>query len=185
MLDDFIGNIKNGFNVANTTRKIVFKNRSLFAYPVASAVISILVAVLIFAAAFGIYVFGHMQSLDVHVVEFMSFVVAVIAYFIVFFIGTYFTIAMLIAFREYGNGKGITMGDALGRASQYRRQILEWSAFYIALHSNSYNNTRCGGHHKGCIIKIRVYRQYNKQLHNRRCEPYFCGGGSILIAGNT
>ncbi|MDE1871601.1 MAG: hypothetical protein KGI06_05185 [Candidatus Micrarchaeota archaeon] len=133
MLDNFISNIKNGFNIANTTRRIVFRDKQLFAYPIASTVISIVVAVLIFAAAFGIYVFGHMQTLDSHVVGFMFFVVAVIAYFIIFFIGTYFTMAMLIAFREFSKGKRITMGQALGMTSQYKKLILEWSAFYIII----------------------------------------------------
>lgn len=132
MFDNFIGSIKNGFRVANATRKIVFKDRQLFMYPIASAVASIAVGILILAAASGIFVFAHLQTFD-SITRFMFFVFAVVAYLLVFFIGTYFTMAMLIAFKEHANGKRITMGEALEKTSQYKMLILEWSGFYVAI----------------------------------------------------
>lgn len=132
MLDNFVSSIKNGFRIANATRKIVFQDKQLFMYPIASALISIIAGILMFAAASGIYVFAHLQSLG-STTRFVFFAFAVIAYLLVFFVGTYFTIAMLIAFKEHTKGKHIKMGEALEATSQYKMLILEWSTFYVVI----------------------------------------------------
>ncbi len=52
-----------------------------------------------------------------------------VIYVLVFFVVIYFTAAMLIAFREYANGKKITVMEALKRTAPYARLLLEWAIF--------------------------------------------------------
>ena len=132
VFENFINGLKNGFKVANATRKLVFKDKSLFMYPILAAVIAIVAAIVIIVAAFGLYVAAHLQVQ--HGAGIAVFIITlIILYIVVFFTSTYLTIAMLIAFREYTSGKSITMGDALGRTRPYMKLILEWAIFYTVI----------------------------------------------------
>ncbi|MGI0100440.1 MAG: hypothetical protein ACREBH_01835 [Candidatus Micrarchaeaceae archaeon] len=132
MFDNFINGIKNGFRVANATRKIVFKDKGLFIYPVTSAVVGIVAAILIIAVLIGFYLIGIISGSGATVI--ISIIIMLfVLYFAVFFISTYFTMAMLIAFREFANGKRISMGEALGRTSQYSMLIVKWALFYTII----------------------------------------------------
>ena len=133
MFDNFINGIKNGFKVANATRKLVFKDKQLFAFPVISAVISVIAVVIILAAGFAVYFAGNFQSLSNSANIALFIVFMIIVYFVVFLISTYFTMAMLIAFRAYSQGKKISIGAALGSTSPYMALIVQWSLFYTII----------------------------------------------------
>ena len=130
MFDNFISGLKNGFRAANATRKLVFGDKQLFMYPVISAIISIIVALIIIGAAIGLYILGNLNVANHSAAVAMFIITLIIVYFVVLFISTYFTMAMLIAFREYTKGNRISIGTALSGASKYTKLILEWSIFY-------------------------------------------------------
>ena len=132
MFDGFISGLKNGFKVANATRKLVFKDKQLFMYPILAAIIAIVAAIAIITGALGVY-FGTGLHAQHNAAIAMFIITLIILYIVVFFTSTYLTIAMLIAFREYTGGKRITIGDALGRARPYTKLIVEWTIFYTII----------------------------------------------------
>ena len=131
MFDNFINGIKNGFRVANATRKLVFNDKSLFMYPIIAIIISIIAAIAILGIGIGLFIIGQFGQNGLAIVSFI--IILIFLYFVVFFISTYFTIAMLIAFRSYTQGKRISMSEALNRTSPYAKLILEWSIFYTII----------------------------------------------------
>jgi len=132
MFDNLIDGIKNGFKVANATRKLVFSDKQLFAYPVIAAIVSIVIAVILLVAAFLILISGGTTSIPAAAI--VSFIILlIITFFVVYFITTYFTIAMLLAFRSFTSGKRIGMSEALSMTAPYIRLIFEWSVFSVVV----------------------------------------------------
>jgi hypothetical protein len=133
MFDNFINGIKNGLNVANATRKLIMHDKELFMYPVLAALFSLVAAVLILGAGFGLYLVAHFAVMS-HAASIALLIITIIVlYFVVFFISTYFTMAMLIAFRSFAKGKRIGMGASLDATAPYTKLILEWSVFYTII----------------------------------------------------
>ena len=113
-------NVSRGWKLGSEVRKLVFKDRSLFSYPILSAVISIVIAAALFIPMFFAAQWGT-----------ASYVVALFVYYLlVTFISTYMLVGMLLAFRAYAKGKPITIGQALSQAGGYTVQIFEWAVFY-------------------------------------------------------
>lgn len=133
LFDNFINGIKNGFKTANATRKFVFGDKQLFMYPILSLIIGIIAAAIILGVGIGIFIFAGLSTMHSAAPIILFIIDLVILYLVVFFITTYFTIAMLIAFREYTKGKRIGIGDALGRTAPYMTLILEWTVFYTII----------------------------------------------------
>lgn len=128
-------NIVNGFKTANATRKLVFGDKELFAYPVASVILSIIFAALILGSLFFMLLIGALSGLSGAALVVIVIIVLYLLYLVVFFIGTYFTMAMLIAFREYAKGtkQKISFSESLRRTAPYLKLIIEWSLFYTAI----------------------------------------------------
>jgi membrane-anchored glycerophosphoryl diester phosphodiesterase (GDPDase) len=133
MFDKLIANIKNGFRVANATRKLVFSDKELFAYPIIAALISIVIAALVLGLIVAGYLAGTLARLTNAELALIVIVALVVLYFLAFYVTSFFTVAMLLAFREHAKGKRLSMGDALRRTVPYSKLILEWSAFYTTV----------------------------------------------------
>ncbi|HUY70138.1 MAG TPA: DUF6159 family protein [Candidatus Baltobacteraceae bacterium] len=115
-------NVKNGWAVASAVRKLIFKDKRLFGYPILSAVVSLAIAALMFIPTFFLG-YGNGSS--------VAYVIVLFAYYIIVtFIGTYLLVAMLLAFRAYAGGKEMSMGEALSQTSEYATLIFEWAVFY-------------------------------------------------------
>jgi hypothetical protein len=118
MFESFV----NGWKVGSSTRKLVFKDKSLFFFPAFAAVLAIFEAVAIFAPVL------FLTQSDMQI---PAAIIALAAYYIIItFTSTYMTIAMMIAFRDRLAGKGIAFLAILKRASEYTIVILEWAIFY-------------------------------------------------------
>jgi hypothetical protein len=133
MFDNFINNLKNGFRVANATRKLVFKDKELFLYPIISAVIGIAMAVLVIGIGAAIFLTGAVAGLSGGQMALIVICLLILLYFLVYMVSSYFTIAMLMAFRSYASGKKMGMAEALGRTAPYTKLIIEWSLFYTII----------------------------------------------------
>ncbi|HVC58006.1 MAG TPA: DUF6159 family protein [Candidatus Acidoferrales bacterium] len=114
-------NLKNGWRLGSEIRKLIMKDRVLFSYPILSALVSMVLAALIFIPLF---VFAPGWS-PVTVV-----VILFVYYLLISFIGTYLLVAMLISFRAYAKGKPITIGESLSQTKEYALLIFEWAMFY-------------------------------------------------------
>jgi hypothetical protein len=121
-------NVKKGWKTASAVRKLVFKDKELFVYPILSVIVVILEAVIVFGTLiFAVAPAGGGLNT-------VTFIVALfIFYVLVYFTGTYFIMAMLIAFRSFAGGKKIGFGDAFGQTAPYAGLILEWALFYSVL----------------------------------------------------
>ena len=120
-------NLKKGFRAASATRKLVFKDRGLFMYPVLSGIITLVEAIIVFGSMFLISIpAGGINSV-------LVVAALIVFYVVVYFTGTYFTMALLIAFKSFAGGKKIGMSEALGMTAPYSRLILEWALFYTVL----------------------------------------------------
>ncbi len=133
VFDNFIINIKNGFRVANATRKLVFSDKQLFIYPIIATLISIAIAVLVLGALLAAYIAGSFAGLTTGELAFVVLIVFIILYFLTFVVTTFFTVAMLLAFREHGKKNRISISDALTKTEPYTKLIIEWSAFYTII----------------------------------------------------
>ncbi len=133
MFDKLIANIKNGFRVANATRRLVFSDKELFAYPIIAALISIAIAALVLGLIVAGYLAGTLARLTNAELALIVIVALVVLYFLAFYVTSFFTVAMLLAFREHAKGKRLSMGEALGRTVPYSKLVLEWSAFYTII----------------------------------------------------
>jgi MFS family permease len=136
MFENFISNIKNGFKVANATRKLVFSDKELFLYPIVSAIIGIAFAVLVIGIGAALLLTGAFAGMSGGQIVLIAVLLLILLYFLVYFVSTYFTIAMLIAFRSYASGskgKKIGMAEALGLTAPYTVLIIKWSIFYTII----------------------------------------------------
>lgn len=133
MFDNFIAGIKNGFRAANATRKLVFSDKELFAYPIIAALVSIAIAALVLELILTAYLAGTFSGLTAAELAFMAIITFVALYFIIFFVTSFFTVAMLLAFRAHGRRSKMGIGEALGKTAPYTKLILEWSAFYTII----------------------------------------------------
>ncbi len=133
MFDNFINGMKNGFRAANATRKLVFSDKELFAYPLIAVLVSIVIAVLFLGMGIAGYLAGSLAGFTNGQLLVLFILAIIVLYFIIYFVTSYFTVAMLLAFREYGKGKKIGISDALGRTAPYAKLIIEWSIFYTII----------------------------------------------------
>lgn len=133
MFDNLIANIKNGFKVANATRRLVFSDKELFVYPIIAALISIAIAVLVLGAMLAGYIAGAFAGLTNSELALVAIIAFVVLYFLIFFVTSFFTVAMLLAFRDHRKRSIMTVGAALGKTAPYTKLILEWSAFYTII----------------------------------------------------
>ena len=113
-------NVSRGWKLGSEVRKLVFKDKSLFSYPILSAVISIIIAAALFIPMFFATQWGTANYV----------IVLFVYYLLVTFISTYMLVAMLLSFRAYAKGKPISIGQALSQANSYTVQIFEWAVFY-------------------------------------------------------
>lgn len=115
-------NIKNGWRLASTTRKLIFKDKHLMLYPVYSGLI-----VLALTLALFVPVFFTASSVLIIMALILFTVVAT-------FISMYFLMALLISFREYTkSSKRISVREALSRVAPYSLVIFEWAVFYTII----------------------------------------------------
>ncbi|MDE1811111.1 MAG: hypothetical protein KGH66_03655 [Candidatus Micrarchaeota archaeon] len=113
-------NISNGWKMGSQVRRLIFKDKALFTYPILSALISVVVAALLFIPMF----FAPSWGVATYVA------VLFVYYILVTFISTYMLVAMLLSFRAYAKGQKISMSEALSQTKQYTVQIFEWAVFY-------------------------------------------------------
>ncbi|MDE1832928.1 MAG: hypothetical protein KGH58_00745 [Candidatus Micrarchaeota archaeon] len=113
-------NISRGWKLGSEVRKLVFKDKSLFSYPILSAIISIIIAAALFIPMFFATQWGTANYV----------IVLFVYYLLVTFISTYMLVGMLLSFRAYAKGKPISIGQALSQANSYTVQIFEWAVFY-------------------------------------------------------
>lgn len=113
-------NVSRGWKLGSEVRKLVFKDKSLFSYPILSAVISIIIAAALFIPMFFATQWGTANYV----------IVLFVYYLLVTFISTYMLVGMLLSFRAYAKGKPISIGQALSQANSYTVQIFEWAVFY-------------------------------------------------------
>jgi hypothetical protein len=113
-------NIKNGWAIASQTRKAIFKDKELFVYPILSAIVAIIEAIVIFAGLFITVGAGN---------PIIWLVGLFLLYLVSAFTSTYFLMALMIAFRSFQNGKKLGLGEAMGQVSSYTGLILQWAIF--------------------------------------------------------
>ena len=120
--------LRNGFRLGSATRKLVFKDRRLFIYPILIGIIAFAELVVLVA---GSIVFSAALGAG----SLLPFIVVggLLFYFVSSFAATYITIAMLINFRSLESGQEEGVLASLSNASQYTKLALEWSLFYATV----------------------------------------------------
>ena len=120
-----------GWKAAGETRRLVFKDKQLFAYPIIGAIaamVEFVVMLLLFVLA-GSASGG--PALGTVVPLFVLF------YIVAGFTSTYTIMAMFVAFRSFagvgGRGKRISIAKAFSAVKPYSILILEWSIFYTVI----------------------------------------------------
>lgn len=118
----------NGFRLGSATRKLVFKDRRLFLYPILIGVVAFAELVLLTIGSVLLSAtFGAGVLLPVVIVG------GILFYFVSSFVATYITIAMLMNFRSFESGKAEGISASISKASQYTTLALEWSLFYATI----------------------------------------------------
>ena len=105
-------NLKNGWKIGSTTRKLVFKEKRLFIFPILASIFAIIEAIAIFVPVFLVATSG---------IQMPAIILGLFAYYIIVtFTGTYMIMAMMIAFKD--NSRGIKTGYIAAYA--YSRMLL-------------------------------------------------------------
>ncbi|MDE1828027.1 MAG: hypothetical protein KGH65_02615 [Candidatus Micrarchaeota archaeon] len=113
-------NLTTGWRIGKAIRKLVFGDKGLLVYPLATAIAAIIEMV----AIFGTFLLASGFSSAGYIAALIAF------YVITTFTSTYLLVAMLLGFRGYTSGKRISFSQALAAAAPYSRLILEWALFY-------------------------------------------------------
>lgn len=133
----FFDNLVNGFKLGNATRKLVFQDKNLLLYPVIMGLLAAIEVIVIFFG--GLILIGTAAVLGGNTAAIsgggyaltaIAIILMIICYIASTFTVTYLTIAMLIAFRSYMNGKKISLGDAISQTRPYLTLAFEWAVFY-------------------------------------------------------
>lgn len=131
----FFTNFFNGIGTANEVRKLVLKDKRLLVYPVVMAIVAGLLAIII--GFVSIVTTGELaavaSSTNSNAALIPIVITAFVIYVVVYFVASYFTTAMLIAFRSFTKGKQMSFNDALGHANSYISLLLQWAVFFAVI----------------------------------------------------
>ncbi|MDE1860342.1 MAG: hypothetical protein KGH72_01345 [Candidatus Micrarchaeota archaeon] len=113
-------NVIAGWKLAASIRKLVFKDRGLFIYPIVSGLVIFVETILILIP----FLFLSNNNS-------IAFIVGLFIYYvIIYFTSIFIVVSMLLAFKSFEKGKKIGFFEALGQtASGYALVILEWAVF--------------------------------------------------------
>jgi hypothetical protein len=112
-------NIAAGWKLGSAVRKVVFKDKKVFIFPIIASIILLIETIAIF---FPMFIFNSFNS--------YSFIIGLFIYYIaVYFTATYLLVAMLISFRSFSIQKPIKFSEAFSQTSNYIVQIFEWAVF--------------------------------------------------------
>jgi hypothetical protein len=133
-----------GWKVASATRKLIFKDKGLLAYPIISAFLILIDAGVAFAvwlfvqfltAGAGLALANAQHTTTVtlwgELLIPTSILVFVLFAVLADFTSVLFLLAMLLSFREFSmKGQKMGMSQALSQAMQYKNVIIKWSIFW-------------------------------------------------------
>lgn len=114
-------NIKAGWKIASQTRKSILKDKGLFIYPILSAIIVIIEALVIFGTLF--FLSGTTGSSLWYIVGLF------LLYLVSAFTSTYMLMALMVAYRSFEKGKKMGIREAMSSISSYTMVIFEWALF--------------------------------------------------------
>lgn len=111
-------NLKEGWKIGRTVRRMVFSDKGLLAFPLLSMLVVFIETIVIFVPL----AFVQASSL-------LSIILLFLYYLVAFFTSTYIVMAMLISFRAFESGERLGMGEAFSKTNEYAVQIFEWAMF--------------------------------------------------------
>ena len=122
---DLFGNFKLGIQISNQVIKTLLHDKELFVYPLAMALVSFFLLIIIFVPfiLFGGLTLGPLSLL----------LLLIIYYLVTTYISTYFIFALYISFTSFVGGKKIGMLAALSGTAQYTGLIIKWTLFYTVV----------------------------------------------------
>ncbi len=115
MFEDLVS----GWKLGAAIRKLVFKDKRLFIFPVLAGILIGAEAIAVFGSLF---YFGYFTSP-------LAIALVFLYYIIVYFTSVYILVAMFVSFRGFMAKKPISFSAAMSKASSYKLLILEWAVF--------------------------------------------------------
>ena len=112
-------NLISGWKLGSAIRKLVFKDKRLFLFPVLAGILIGIEAIAVFGSMFYL---GYFTSP-------LAIALLFLYYIIVYFTSVYILIAMFISFRGFMAKKPISFSAAMSKAASYKLLILEWAVF--------------------------------------------------------
>ena len=129
ILEALFSNAQVGIQLSNQVIKVLLKDKGLFVYPVAMAILSLAILLAVFVPLV-FFSGGFFLALGPIAIIFML----IVYYFIATLIATYFIFALYIAFKAYiATGKKMPMGTALSKAGAYTGLIVQWAVAYTII----------------------------------------------------
>ncbi len=117
-------NLKKGWAIGRSTRKLIFEDKTLMVYPLISGIVAMFEMLVVFLP-FG---FSDFPSNPYYII-----LALFLFYFVVTFTTTYIIMAMFIAFRAFESGNKIGHKQALSAVRPYIKLVAEWSLFYASV----------------------------------------------------
>ncbi|MBE5728379.1 hypothetical protein IHE51_00785 [Candidatus Parvarchaeota archaeon] len=117
-------NLKKGWAIGRSTRKLVFEDKTLMVYPLISGIVAIAEMLAVFLP----FVLSNFSSNSYYMI-----LALFLFYFVVTFTTTYIIMAMFIAFRAFENGNKIGYKQAFSAVRPYIKLVVEWSFFYASV----------------------------------------------------
>ncbi len=117
-------NLKKGWAIGRSTRKLVFEDKTLMAYPLISGIAAIVEMLAVFLP----FILSNFSSNPYYII-----LALFLFYFVVTFTTTYIIMAMFIAFRAFENGNKIGYKQAFSAVKPYIKLVAEWSIFYASV----------------------------------------------------
>ncbi len=135
----FFTNFFGGISAANQIRRLVLGDKRLLVYPIIMVVIAALLAVAVGAVSF--IVVSALTGATVSLASGINqtpwiitlIVTAFLVYVALYFAASYFTTAMLIAFKSYLRGNKMSFGESLGQANTYITLLFEWALLFALI----------------------------------------------------
>ena len=122
--------LRNGFRLGSATRRLVFRDKGLLAYPIVMGILSVVEFVILFLGS--LVLGGGLAAITGGVTP--TLIVGVVAFYLASaFTTTYATIAMLLAFRSFVRGKKMGLREAFAAARPYLTLAFEWALFYTTV----------------------------------------------------
>lgn len=118
--------IHDSWSLTKSAFRMIKEDKALLAFPAVAAVSAIGVLALVFVASFYLFLY---TTIPANTAFTIILILWVALYFILWFIGTFFTAALIAAATMKIEGKQPTLSDGLNAASAHWKKLLLWAIF--------------------------------------------------------